>query len=78
MINIMVDGKQKDKYVIRKGNELGIAYSDSKEEIVEIRRSMLRREFADVAEKYKDDLPEKIYNRLLNDDFYGEVKNEMG
>lgn len=77
LINIMVDGKNKDKYVIRKGNELGIVYSDSKEEIIEIRKIMLRKEFAEIAEKYKGYLPETIYNRLLNDDFYEVNKNEI-
>lgn len=81
-INIMTTKRRKDNpksnYVIRRGvDTLGVAYSDSKEEIVEIRKCMLRREFADLAEKYKKYLPEKIYNRLCNDDFY-EVKNEMG
>lgn len=76
MIN--VTNPKKGSYSIRKdGWNKPVVYSDSLEEILEIRKQMLRREFADFAEHYKDYLPQNIYDKLLNDDFYGEVANEQ-
>lgn len=76
MIN--VTNPKKGSYSIRKdGWNKPVVYSDSLEEILEIRKQMLRGEFADLAEHYKDYLLQNIYNRLPNDDFYGEVTNEQ-
>lgn len=74
LINV---NKQKSLYKIRLFGDY-IAYSDSEEEINEIRKQILRKQFIEFAEIYKKELPERIYNRLLNFDFdevnYGKVE----
>lgn len=62
MLNISV---QKNLYTIRMFGE-GIASSNNKEEIYEIRRAIFKRQMIDFAEKYKGKVPDKIYARLLN------------
>lgn len=74
LINV---NKQKTLYKIRLFDDY-IAYSDSKEEINEIRKKILYKQFIEFAEIYKKELPERIYNRLLDFDFdevnYGKVE----
>lgn len=53
-------------------NNKCIAFSDSVKEINTIRKSILKMQFWELAQKYKDVLPEQIYDRLIYDDFYKE------
>ena len=64
---INVDEKNGTYKIKMFGSE--IAFSDSKEEIFEIRKQILKRQLIDFAEKYEKELPEKIYSRLLLEDF---------
>lgn len=74
LINV---NKQKTLYKIILFDDY-IAYSDSKEEINEIRKKILYKQFIEFAEIHKKELPERIYNRLLDFDFdevnYGKVE----
>ena len=74
LINV---NKQKTLYKIILFDDY-IVYSDSKEEINEIRKKILYKQFIEFAEIYKKELPERIYNRLLDFDFdevnYGKVE----
>lgn len=64
-VNINATGKANGLYEIRLFGK-AIAYSDSKEELVEIRNIILSREFSSMAQKYKEKLPKKIYDKLMN------------
>lgn len=74
LINV---NKQKTLYKIRLFDDY-IAYSDSKEEINEIRKQILYKQFIEFAETYKKELPERIYNRLLHFDFDEVNDGKMG
>ena len=56
-------------YKIRMNNQC-VAFSDSVEEINAIREIILKKQFWELSQKYKDMLPEQIYARLVNADFY--------
>ena len=51
-------------------NNQCVAFSDSVEEINAIREIILKKQFWELSQKYKDMLPEQIYARLVNADFY--------
>ena len=55
--------KNTEYYKIR-FNDTVVATSDSKKEIIEIRKAILNTEFLDYAEKHKDALPQYIYERM--------------
>ena len=57
-------------YKIRMNNNQCVAFSDSVEEINAIREILLKKQFWELSQKYKDMLPEQIYARLVNADFY--------
>lgn len=64
-VNVNATGKTNGLYEIRLFGK-AIAYSDNKEELVEIRNIILSREFSSIAQKYKEKLPKKIFDKLMN------------
>lgn len=50
-----------------------IAFSNSKEEIIEIRKTLLRKEVYDFAEQNKDKLPKDLYDKIINKKLFKEL-----
>ena len=64
--NIGCEARENSEYYKIRHKGIHAVTSDSKEEIMEIRKAMLNVEFLNYAENHKDTLPQYVYERMSN------------